>query len=391
MPERLTEARVKALAYTGKTQYIRDTKATGLILAVNKTSKTYKVQRDLWQGQRGRRRLVKTVRLTLGSTDELTLEDARLRAQEVISQIKRGIDPNAPGSSEAGTWTVQRLFDEYARDMRRRGCVERSIEDVLARLDRYLSDWKGREVSTIRRSDARAMHSRITERHGPQVANMAMRDYRAAYNLALRIVDDPDDLPPNSVAAVTFNKERSSDKVILPEDLPDWWSTAMRIENPIRRAMQRFGLLSGLRPGTLMALELAWIQGEAIVIPRMKSGRSFALPLSGTMKEILGEAIEAGKVLYPRAPYIFPTRDRAGTITSTKVVRERNLETGHILRHTYRTVAQRAGLDPMTARLLLDHTVPGIDGVYLHQRALFDRLLAAQETVTREFFTIIEG
>ena len=34
--------------------------------------------------------------------------------------------------------------------------------------------------------------------------------------------------------------------------------------------------------------------------------------------------------------------------------------------------------------LLLDHTVPGIDGTYIHERALFDRLLAAQERMSAE-------
>jgi hypothetical protein len=55
------------------------------MVAVNKSSKSYKVQRDLWTGQRGRRRKVKTVRRTLGTTQELTLDDARTRAMQVIS------------------------------------------------------------------------------------------------------------------------------------------------------------------------------------------------------------------------------------------------------------------------------------------------------------------
>ena len=75
-PRKLTEAFIKALP-TGAPVLIRDTKVTGLMVAVNKHSKSYKVQRDLWEGQRGRRRLVKTVRHTLGSTNELTLEQAR--------------------------------------------------------------------------------------------------------------------------------------------------------------------------------------------------------------------------------------------------------------------------------------------------------------------------
>ena len=83
----------------------------------------------------------------------------------------------------------------------------------------------------------------------------------------------------------------------------------------------------------------------------------------------------AGDVLFPGAPWLFPSRSsKTGEVIATQVWKEKALpsETGHILRHTYRTIAQRAGIDRVNARLLLDHTVPGIDGVYIHERALFD-------------------
>ena len=94
-PRKLTETFIKGLKYDGKSFVVRDTHTTGLMVGVNKRSKVYKIQRDLWRGPHGRQRLVKTVRHTLGSADDLSLDDARLRAQEVIALIKRGIDPNA--------------------------------------------------------------------------------------------------------------------------------------------------------------------------------------------------------------------------------------------------------------------------------------------------------
>ena len=91
-------------------------------------------------------------------------------------------------------------------------------------------------------------------------------------------------------------------------------------------------------------------------------------------------------MLFPGSPWLFPTRSskEGRGVIATQVWREKSLpsETGHILRHTYRTVAQSIGIDQVSARLLLDHRVPGIDGVYIHQRALFGPLLAAQEKMT---------
>ncbi len=397
-PRRLTEGYINGLKYDGRGFLVRDTRVVGLMVAVNKLGKSYKVQRDLWQGRRGRRKLVKTVRQTLGCTEELTLDEARLRAEDVLRQIKLGVDPNAPPEVEKSEgWTVKQLYDEYAADMRKRECSEFTIDRVLYRRDLYLADWLTLPLKELTRSIVRAKHHSLSEDRGPTIANQVMRELRAAYNLALRVVDDTDMLPDNPVKAVTFNKQRRKDAVIDPQDLPDWWQKISALPNPLRRCMHEFGLYSGLRPGTLVALRREWIRREqqALSIPKMKSGRSFDLPLSEHMLDIIARAEALGDAMCPGAPWLSPTRamktnQRTGVVKGQfvhiQVWRESSLpsETGHILRHTYRTIAQRIGLDKFDARLLLDHAVPGIDGVYIHEKALFDRLLAAQDKMSSE-------
>jgi len=157
--------------------------------------------------------------------------------------------------------------------------------------------------------------------------------------------------------------------------------------------MHVFGLLSGLRPGTLVSLRREWVNlaERAIVIPRMKSGRSFALPLSGYMVDLVKRVMAVGDVLYAGTPWLFPTRSNDGrNVIATQVWKEKTLpsETGHILRHTYRTVSQRIGIDHIDARLMLDHAVPGIDGVYIHEKALFDRLLETQDKMTEHLLAL---
>ncbi len=307
-PRKLTEGFVQSLQL-GAPTVVRDTKVTGLLLAVNKHSKSYKVQRDLWEGQRGRRTLIKTVRHTLGTTEELTLEQARTKAEDIIRLIKRGVDPNAPLAEQqkAEGWTVDMLFDEYAADLRKREKSERTAVDTLARRDRYLAAWRNLPLTSLTRSMVRAKHVELTETKGKVTANHVMRDFRAAYNLALRVVDDPDLLPDNPVKAVTFNKERASNRVIMPDDLPDWWPKIQALPNPLRRAMHELGLLSGLRPGTLVSLRREWVAlGDcAIRIPKMKSGREFDLPLSAHMVDVVQRTFALGDVLYPKAPWLF--------------------------------------------------------------------------------------
>jgi len=394
-PRRLTEGYINSLTYRTRAFAVRDTAVRGLLVDVNKLSKSYKVQKEMWVGERGRRRLAKTVRKTLGTTDEMTLDEARTRALSIIAEIKRGKDPNRTWEdTDSGAWTVERMFQEYAADLRRRECAERTPLDVLARMERYLGDWKTLPICEIKKSMAREKHAKLSARHGKRIANMAMKDFRWAYNLALRVVDDPDALGDNPTNAITWNKERASNRVLMPEELPEWWSKVQSITNPIRRAMHELGILSGLRPGTLVSLRREWIELDKHVvhIPKMKSGRSFDLPLSPQMEDVVRRALRAGDTLYPGSPWLFPARTRKGdrAVKHVQVWMEKDLpsQTGHILRHTYRTIAKRVGIDQIDARLLLDHTVPGIDGVYIHSRALFDRLLTTQETMTAEIMAL---
>ena len=219
-PRRLTETYVRRLAYRDRSYAVRDTAVTGLMLVVNKASKSYALQRDLWRGRRGGRRLVKTVRYTIGRADEMSLDDARTQAQEVIAWIKRGVDPNEPDQRNgADGWTLGDLWAEYVDDLRTREAAEVTVEGFLDVGERYLKDWRNLPLTGLKRSMCRDRHRAITSGHGPYAANQTFRALRAAYNFALRTVDDPDSLPDNPVKAVTFNKERRREAVILPEDL----------------------------------------------------------------------------------------------------------------------------------------------------------------------------
>lgn len=383
----LTQKAVDAAKWNGATQFVRDGRVTGLILAVNKTSKTYKVQRDMWRDGR-----VKTVRHTLGRADELTLDAARAMAQEVIAQIRRGLDPNATEEEKApgiAAMTLGELWDKYEAWLRDQDRSPVTITTFRRHLDKYLSDWRDKKLGELRKSICRERHERLTKTNGPYPANQALRSVRAAYNFALKL-DDEDELRANPVGGVHFHPERRREAVILPEEIPDWWRRIGALPSPLRTAMHRFGLLSGLRPGTLVSIERDWVDlsGRAILIPRgrMKSRREFRLPLSGPMVELVEDAQNVGETLYRSSAWLFPTRRNDGRgVIATQVWRERSMpsETGHILRHTYRTMAEQVGIPQSRARALLDHKQPGIEAHYVHSSALQRELLADQEAMTK--------
>lgn len=77
-------------------------------------------------------------------------------------------------------------------------------------------------------------------------------------------------------------------------------------------------------------------------------------------------------------------------MVATQVWKERTLrgEAGHILGHTYSTVANAAGVTSDNRMLLMAQKVLGVEGVYLQERALFEALRGEQERVTAQLPTL---
>jgi integrase len=384
MQLKLTENRINGLPVKPKSYAVRDAAVAGFFVDVNKTSKSYKVQADLWQGARGQRQFVRTVKVTLGRVGELPLDVARVRAAELIARIKAGEDPRPKGLIVAPiVWTVEKAFTEYLADLLKSGGAERTAADARRCLG-YLEPWHALPLTEITKAMTRDRHALVTKTNGPIAANMALRAYRKVFNFASKVLDVS--LGENPVVAVTFNKERSGNRCV--DSLSDWYRRLQKLTNPMRRLMHEFGLFSGLRPHNLVALEKAWVRldDRAIVIPadRMKGRREFALPLSTHLVDLVGRILALSEIVEARSPFLFPTRNRNGEVVATQVWSERLLgsETGHTLRHTYSNCARLAGVDDVDRELLLAHKIPGVQGIYLHTPTLFSRLLDAQERVS---------
>lgn len=407
-PTRLNKKIIDGLPPVGpgqKAYLVRDTVVRGLMLGVNRQSRTWKVQRDLYRDGK----LIKTVRTAIGEWPDMDVDAARMKAQEVIAGIKRGIDPNAPPEiipvrDSVLSWTVERLYEEYAADLRKRNARDRTVDEMSWRLDAHLGDWKARAITSLTRAECRARHDHITAKiaaaykdhegkkrnyDGKRTANHVMKELKSALNFAATLCEDDEIMPGNPVAAVTMHKQRAANRSLAFDDLPEWWSKIQALSNPLRRAMHTLGILSGLRPGALVAIRREWIDVDKQVIniphTHMKSNEPFALPLSRYMSDIVRTAIAIGDLTFAKPEWLFPTRARNGeTVIATQVWKEKSLpsETGHILRHTYRTIAETTSIPQTHRRLLLDHALGGMDNVYVDKKQLFRDLLASQEVMT---------
>jgi len=382
----------KLLATLEPGALVRDDVVRGLFASVGPTGGiSLKVQADLRIG--GERR---TIKQTLGRYPALTLDAARAEAMRLLAEVREGRDPRAPAeAAKAGArWTLGRAFDAYVADLAKRPGSELSQRDMRNRLARYLDDWRELPLRELTKEMCEARQAQVAatirasarQRNatGARTANAVIRDIAAVWNYAA----DYTPLPPVApTRRVTMIGEVRGHHEIPIADLGEWWAAVGALKNPLRRAMHRLGLLSGLRPSNLVGLRREWIRADrgAVDFPAsaMKGRRPFTLPLSEPMQALVRDALAAGDILAPGTAWLFPGDGKAGHVA---VVREKapalRDRTGHALRHTWKTCARNARLAESTIEILLAHRLGGVRDTYGSIEDQLDTLREEQARVS---------
>ena len=180
---------------------------------------------------------------------------------------------------------------------------------------------------------------------------------------------------------------------------PAWFNQLAAIENPIRRELHLFTLLSGSRPTAIKMArpEHLDLTRRVLHIPTPKGGskRAFDIPLSRQMITCLIRALRYGRFLHPfeAQHWIFPADSKSGHIEEHKERRGIEGEKarpqakvalskwGNDLRQTYRTVAAVAKVSEVDAKLLMNHAIPGVIGGYITRVKIVECHLREQQQV----------
>ena len=316
----LTDRVIAGLAMEkGVQKIVRDTDLPGFFVLVGARSKTFMVQADLRQGQRRQ-----SVRLKVGEVGRYSAREARAKAKALLGQISDGHDPRPkpevapePVSSKNDptlrvAWTAYR--DSHMRRKERSAKTEETYADNIERL---LKPWLDQPLCVLGNdpSVVKARHDELTQESGPYMANGCMRTLRAVYNHARKAARG---LPPeNPVFAVDWNPEQRRDSGLGPDDLPTWFDQVRRLDNPLRRELHLFLLLSGSRPEVIKSAKpehINWRE-RLLFIPSPKGGKkkAFCIPLSRAMIRCLLRSIAIGREKHPYhcENWIFPVDRRA--------------------------------------------------------------------------------
>jgi integrase len=287
--------------------------------------------------------------IRLGAYPDLTIEQARNRAQAVNGEIARGINPAEVRREKRREWTLGELWADYLEHHAK--VHKRSWREDEGQFRRYLQPWANRKLSAIKRTEVKALHARLGREHGHYAANRLLALLRRMVNYAMR--ERGVKLSENPALGVKHFKEEKRERWLAAGELPAFFRAVGEESNPDIRDYVMLSLLTGARRSNVLSMGWREIDLEravwAIPAAKFKTGKPLVIPLAVQAVEIL----EARKRAYGHTGFVFPSTSKAGCMVEPKrgwarILKRAGIENLrlHDLRHTLASwqVSQGASL-----------------------------------------------
>ena len=379
----ITDKSIARLPYAESGQYrVRDKDLTGFLVLVGKRTKTFCAQGEYWRN--GKRQF--SVRTKVGEFGDISTREAKNKAKEVLGTVARGQRPGATPPVTETSISLREAWDRYrVSHMERKGRSEGTIANYRDHVERLFRDWLDNPLANLGEKPSLVVnrHDKITSENGPYIANGAMRSLRAIYNHAAK---SNRELPAiNPVLAIDWNNEKRRNTGIGSDDVVDWLTELCALNNALRREFHLLLMLSGSRPTALKRARIDHInfRDRLLHMPKPKGGedKAFDIPLSWPMVRCILRAMRIGRIFFPveSKVWLFPACSGTGHIVEHKENRAKLSKWGNDLRQSYRNLAQVAEVGDSDIHLLMNHSLPGVNGGYLTRDRLTRNHLRAQQ------------
>jgi integrase len=344
----------------------------------------------------------RTRKLTIGTSPEIGLKDARDLARAAHLQIASGEDPGA----------VKQAARTDAKALPARDMVEKVAAQFLARhvknlaaatrievgrivAKEILPTFRGRRLSEIKRPDVIEWLDGIVDRPAPIAANRALGWLKGLCNFAVeRGVIDVSPIAGIKAPAA----ETARDRVLSDDELKAVWEAADALE-PVYAWFIKLLILTGQRLREVSEMEWKEIDLEKRVwtLPkeRAKNGVEHSIPLSDQAADILRSLLRIDG-----SGFVFTINGR-NPIRGTHLVKRRIDKLApsmppwvlHDIRRTVASGMARLGINLPVIEKLLNHvsgSFAGIVGVY-QRHSFADEKRAAMQTWARHVEAIVSG
>jgi integrase len=299
--------------------------------------------------------------IKVGSTDAMTVAQARELARTVIRRVEAGLDPFEPPKPKAdsvaivlGEWLKRHAFKN---GLRRAAEYERIVNVYI------LPHWCERAFVELRRSDAAQLLDYVEDRHGPHQADVVLAVLRAAANW-LRDREDSYAPPFGGMRSRVALQDRKRSRILSDAEIRAVWQAADAAGS--YGALIKLLLLCGQRRDKVRTMRWSDIADGVWTIrtEKREKGNAGVLKLPKLALDIIhaqprvgrGDFVFAGN----KGAQFFEHRYKVALDKASGVEHWRL----HDLRRTARSLLSRAGVRPDIAEKVLGHAAGNIESIY---------------------------
>lgn len=391
---RLTKKVIDGIAVPASGQaFYRDSEIRGFAVRITPTGrKVFIVERKI--NGKGRR-------MKIGTYPEITVDQARRKANEIISKIQLSKDEpqeTEPDRKLRGI-TMDQVYSDYISERKLEILTLKGYEESM-RL--AFSDWRSRPLLEIDRDMVSERMQRLTA-HSPSKANHHMRLLNALFNFAMGryaysnrhfvITENPVRVLNSSRAWNKISRRRT---YIKPHQLPAWYQSVRNLGGIVpssndlaARDYLPLILFTGLRRDEAATLEWLNIDFDhrTLTVPDTKNHEMHVLPIPDFVSELLKRREGNG------SRFVFPSKGISGRLENINYQIEKvEKETGivftlHDLRRTFTTVAESLDISSYTLARLLNHKKTDVTGGYIVAEA--ERLRGPMKRIAEALIKMI--
>ena len=307
-------------------------------------------------------------RLSLGRTTDVSLEQARERANELTSAARGGRDLVAEEEDARGAATsritVEKLIDLYLR--RRVVGRLRTAKSIESRLKRTLSPILQRYAADICRRDIRAILDSIVDRGQGREAEKRRQVCTAMFRWAL----SQDIVEADPTAGLTpYDRSAPRDRVLTLEEIELAWkwldTDALSLE---AADILKLELLTGARCGEISGLRAEEIDRQkwtwTLPALRSKNGRQRVTPIVGLAREMLEQrlsGVEKGPLFLLEKGVVVTSAHIGHYLLTRRTTLPIAIFTSHDLRRTFATMLAEMGIALDLVAAIVGHESGGKD------------------------------
>lgn len=351
------------LPRAGKRLEAYDTKVRGLLIRVtSRNTKTFTVYRRI----NGTPQRVK-----LGHYPDMTIEQARKKAQKTLSLMAEGIDPVVQNRAQKVKFiTLGEVFEAYlkAHDLK-----PGTVKDYRRVMAEAFADWQDKPILSITKDMVERRHQERGKKSTAR-ANNAMRVLRALFYFAAAKYEDAEGRPlvkENPVRRISsirswYRVDRRQ-SVIKPHQVSCWFHAVLALtpertgsHAEIARDYLLCLLFTGMRKEE--AARFKWrhvdFKDRTFTIEEPKNREDAVLPLPDFLYDLL-----RAREQHAESEYVFPGLGESGYLGDMrywmkKVTSASGVKfTPHDLRRTFITIAESLDISAYALKRLLNHKI----------------------------------